>query len=1707
MEQSKYLGGVINQDIAFIKHPEDVVYNSENFVITTDEGGTYSVRTNIKGNTRLLTIPDTYYKTKIAFNQSNLIGLVQGESYTFTFDLNGTSIPFVTIFTDYPTLLHDLYLSIYNSIEDGTAWNSVLFADYVGSGISAFIDLSSNIPITVSCTSVTSTFNSYLPIPLINDSFDSTIDGSLPTTQCGWDAPSLTDYTYAQDVSPSSAKFSLTTGIYSSSYAVISQNIPIVLTNGLTQVDVTLKVEIDADPGTSLDAAPVSVTVEVDGVQIDATYTFIPVDVNTPYTTGGFKTISFTNPSFVATGVIPYSQPITIIIETVNTANDNSNRVWLDSVKLYGQSQNLADIFTITNNYQTAITGIKIIGWEVIREDIYLVCTNGKFNPDAGESPSGNDVGQIWKLSYSKNGDYTDPANYTFTKIYSNILNMTIYRPIANPGMIIGRYENNEIIKLYWTDNYNVPRFINLADPNIQYLTVEELELFPTLNISEPRLKEIIQTGNVLEGTYQAAYRLRKTRGGETVFSSLSNPIHIVKSNDSTIQYVGTKKSEDPTNYDFFGGNPSYQGSIELAVANKSLLYTIDNIDLNYDFIELCIIYRDKYASVPTSIQIVRTEPITSTSMDLLYTGNEEVVTISLDELSAFTTAITRAKSIVTKKNYMFLSNVDIISRNLEFDARAYRFPQNSTTTYVKDQTGITTQITDTYTLDAEHDAIQDYNNQAPADTTNYLYQYNSTVVGGSGPNVSYKFLTWAECKAAGIYIVLDDSNGQNNITDITGGSSYENLINPTDTWNDGTNSPASYYPPYKNINRNTKSYPESTAKLGQEYYINASFESYVSPYIASLFKTYRRDEMYRFGIQFYDKRGNPYFVNWIADIRMPHIYMPDGSGSKNLDYPLTQYENGVLYAYPLVLKFDVDTSSIDDLISGWHIVRTERKDSDKHIVHQGIIRPTINLNDDSWFTQSNDEFSNGRTTGNYKFIGQVMFYFSPEVAFNKKAYVVEDDFVEIVSMMESEITFQPSLNPSKTSAYTLALFFTYDTLAHVVKNYSYVNNKSSKIPYSIHHAGAMNPLKIKNLLLFQDSANMAYIPSQQYEFPFAGKARWYNYGKGYRDGDGAQTSGPRGLLFEIYGDNAGYFDFGRQAASDRHIEESDGWVGDGNHINFRAYVANCRKNIVGQYGGNTYSARTRNEYIKCSPIITSASSVHVMQGDTFISVVDHMANNSNYGHDQDKSSPSKDHALIRLIPLETEINIDLRTGAQCEGGIYSDYIGLPNKEFYRCKGDKDLTSELPSELIPLYGHISFEEAFNYNYVYSNENNIRKYFPKDITPSNIGKFDVRTYKTAQKENGETGDSWSDVKELAYLEVDSSYGPINNTLVFKDRVLFFQDKAFGVLQIGEQRLQQDPGGENLILGSAGVLERFDYLSTKTGTKHQFSFSVSDYSVVWFDTLARKIIRFRGEGPEAISDIKGISAYLYNRLGGKIQTTDNPYIGEGVHSTYDYRFNRHFMTFLHEEDQTKITVMYNELLDGFEGFTSCYPEVYINDKLNIFTIPYTSNTDQDFIYIQNYGNYATFFDRTYPSKITAIINENPVVEKVLTNLEIVAEGYNDNTYASPQYDPVAEINRADFFDLIRVWDTYQNTDFQGLSTISRRHKTIWNVKVPSDRVKTVQSNIFNPANLEVNRPAITKRMKDKWFAVDLIYNNASNRKFVVQTLKGIYGINSR
>jgi len=1370
-------------------------------------------------------------------------------------------------------------------------------------------------------------------------------------------------------------------------------------------------------------------------------------------------------------------------------------------VPLIGSPTDYTSRVTWNFEVKNGEAGLRIIGWTVLRDDIYLLTTNCTDDPDTTTIVSN---GQWWKFSYDKSGDMTDPNNYSLTLIYNDALNLTTKRPVANPGMIEVRYENKDIQKIYWTDNFNRPRVINVADPSVQLKTPEELSLISSIDFDIPILQSI-GNGTLLTGMYQFAYRLKRSNGAESKFSLPSAPIFLNDQPEATTDFQNyqASKSEEPS--------------------GKSITLSISNIDTDFDKIELVAIYYKAEGALPICSLFYEGYVSNQSSISVTYSGSETLVDIDVNEVTAFAADIRRAKSLASKYNTLFLSNVLLSEQDIDWDARAYRFPFGATQTTIKDLAGNSYTVDSTLNYDIlnadstqqpvpeQHDAIQSYADQANTFDSNLLYVPNATNyisdLGGSGKNVSYRFTT--------VDIIQDEKYS----------GPYVKA-------------------PYREVTTSTT----SIMHLGDHDYTTGNFfRSTISPYMMPLLAGYQRDEMYRFAIVFYDSQGNESFAKWIGDIRMPNVYMPNGSAKedKALTYPLVGLlTTTVAYSRNLVVEFSVDTSTLPSEIKGYSIVVVPRTANDKRIKAQGILSPTYKTNiptndihERSMWTCSagaqNSSSSSGPFYGTNSPNGNpseiwphMMTLKSPELQFGGYFEYQSGDTFEITTLMDRIANPAAVFNPEyKEFIYGNSTSMP-NISAHSYKNYSDVTGVG--IPASILDATSSGPeyniIDTKRLNRFNNNGADAitwdtltnnwssWFPGLA-SSPFVVNASPpYTGGSGWALYDRASFSDDRLAILYAPSTSSIYYDFETVGAGNKNFPNLDGWFTNGSS---KVYIANYKRNVTNQYGGVGYAQRANNVYrytYNFTRIVPGGSPIYtatVAGGDTYTLVHDMVyefpdmpryVTSSGLPNELGISASDLENQRVawRIYhqPIEVTLNTALR--ASSTTGPHN----VPNRD------------DITGNPVNGGGNITTAESFNIGdqKLYSWLPNIRNFYAKPFDVNVSREFDCRTYKSEPKTNNETVDSWATFRPSAYLDVESKYGPITNLIVFKDKLLFFQERGFGGFQVADKQALQADDNTQLYIGTSGILDRYEYASTSIGSKHQFSFAQSDQSLIWFDTLSRKVYRLK-DTVEPLSDLKGMSAFFFNNTNSDLQVSDNPYEDIGVHATYDTRHGEFLISLLNSTSDKYYTVAYSELFDGFCGRYTYTPKVFINDKLNMFEVP-SGNNLPGALFASNYGKYGVFYDhpsnptRPQDSKVSFIINQEPTLEKVLTNMEVLTEAYTPtldykllNQYAIPQPN--------DFFNKIRIFNSYQNTDVLPLAGISKRRKTIWNVKVPGNRVLYTGGNfdIFDPVNIATNRTAITERLKDRYFIAELYYDNKRNNKFVASSVNSLVMLNSR
>jgi hypothetical protein len=1287
----------------------------------------------------------------------------------------------------------------------------------------------------------------------------------------------------------------------------------------------------------------------------------------------------------------------------------------------------LNDLISVTLNYggltfntiATSFTDLEICGWENLENKLIVFTTN-----EISDSPT-NAPGQIWELEYNEEteeiigivGGLLVPSIHLK---YNNKLNLSMSNRV---GKIIGRYENSKIRRVYWTDNYNLLRTFNLADADGLALPPTELDIRADVNLSVPII-ESIGVGSITIGcTVQYGYRLKSIGGADTIISPLSPP---------------TPLGGDPNaNYEDFKGSAYNQGDA------RSVTYRIKNLDTSYSLIEhIVVIY--EHLDVP-QVFIFKEEFIPLNG-ELLVThdGSEDYQQLTLQEFNVLNHPF-RCKSIAAKRNKLLAANINYNKVKVDYDARAFRFNNISGNADLYDKQGsieltITPANLATIAIAETLDCINPYNDESgtiyntlPAQNpTNwessyqYKYQSDGSTLGGEGKNVSYTFLS-------------------------------------TDTFGYNGNPTAGV--PHINTSRNNNNIVTGTEEVIEN---NNYFGDFKSPLISTYLKGYKRGEVYRFGVVFFDKKGTPSMVNWIGDIRFPECSEFEDFGS------VSPLNTAALDTKQIGIRFVLDISSVQSSISGFSIVRLEREETDKTRLGTGIpIGLTNNVIDN--YTALEDLFD-----GNYTQQIQIDSLSSNE---QESVYYIQDYpgetafdalFTTIFPFhqYDNKFTFKTNDYLKEAGLYNTQPYCTY-----------YDSNNDKTI--GVYNQGRIyTALTTYNRYLINEVVTLGYK-----EYKIANTLFGYSLDENvivntsFSRDDTPDKYTPLGfgnkkLITTI--DNSPPLGFSNSIKNNwaNGIYSSGNTISQGTTLgpDFNIKIVDYCRFLLNQYGGASYESRASNTYISTGHYssidnTSSASQVGVVYGgdiytvyysDEYITM--HWETGGNQYPYNDVPTKSKLSVAVGF-PCETHVNFNYR-----HGNTFAD-----NQDY---SGNWTQT------------------PYDYNQVYhQNPNAVQQYISPAIIDTDTDEHAHQIIASQEKIDGEAFDAWRIFSPNDLIDVNGNHGDINEILTYRDKVFFFQTRAIGVVSVQDRSTTQDTTGSEIVLGTGGILDFYQYISTNTGCFHQFSVVPGTNGIYFIDTLSRKAMLL-SEGEAPLSTIEGMSSFFDTSLQGEIQTIDktlwyntmasigNPAVG--VHGVYDRRNHCVIWTILKGEIETlidretglgyfnwnsdaSVSIVYNELMQSFEEFSSATPRLWLDNYRRLLSTDPTNLKD---VYLHNTGTRGEFYKDLYDFKITIVVNSHPELTKILDSLEYLMDLKTSSGVDIPD----------ETFNTIRVYNSYQDTGTLTLipqSNVVRRLRK-WRINVLRDD--------------DINKP----RLRDYHFFVELTYNNNADKELILHDL---------
>lgn len=502
---------------------------------------------------------------------------------------------------------------------------------------------------------------------------------------------------------------------------------------------------------------------------------------------------------------------------------------------------------------------------------------------------------------------------------------------------------------------------------------------------------------------------------------------------------------------------------------------------------------------------------------------------------------------------------------------------------------------------------------------------------------------------------------------------------------------------------------------------------------------------------------------------------------------------------------------------------------------------------------------------------------------------------------------------------------------------------------------------------------------------------KWNNINTGQEDCEVFQLSDTVGSKYiqSVLSDNLGnpkpgvrnvqYDNSMRPGWNENYVKPSPKWIELGGYDEdlskdyiygfsmLGTYLCNITKDII-PYGGFQKSDIDDSLYYSYSDIYrynkNQENRVDVFNGDTYICPFEYVSTHKFYHNDLKAPLTT---AIVNYIPVETSINLFYTNGF----------------EFAQNKDNANITW-LQEEPAKISDYITQDKPQHiYNTAYSSDYKASIYSSKSsLLEKDVNNFNYRCRYSNKKENGELRDSWVTFMAANYIDVNPDNGKITNLETFRNNLIFFQESAFGIMSVNERTTLTDNDNNKLLLGSGGVLDRYDYISTENGMLDEsFASTVTPNALYWIDFTNKQYCQYTGQANyQILSKVKNIQKIVESGLNS-IDTGKNSMLERRMHAvTQNTKYNEVLFTL-----NKNTSLVFNEQTQQFYSETDQESNI---DSINTFGRSFYCSGDYLYEYDSNeYDHLYKYKDMlgvVLNFQLKYVVNDNPQTVKVFDNV---------------------------------------------------------------------------------------------------------------------------
>lgn len=355
------------------------------------------------------------------------------------------------------------------------------------------------------------------------------------------------------------------------------------------------------------------------------------------------------------------------------------------------------------------------------------------------------------------------------------------------------------------------------------------------------------------------------------------------------------------------------------------------------------------------------------------------------------------------------------------------------------------------------------------------------------------------------------------------------------------------------------------------------------------------------------------------------------------------------------------------------------------------------------------------------------------------------------------------------------------------------------------------------------------------------------------------------------------------------------------------------------------------------------------------------------------------------------------------------------------------------------------ETNFNLvNTVYSQKNNYFTYHSNNDELRTYDEFRNQITWSTSKVIGDLTDAWTSLTLANTLDLDGNKGDITSIKLLNNNLLAIQEKGISQILYNENVQVSSEAGIPIEIANSGKVQGYRLIND-IGCSNKWAMCSSINSLFFIDDINKGLYMFSSEGMKSLSDSQGFRTYMVKNL--QDFSIWNPVDFSNYVMYYD-TYNNDVLIINDTE-----CLSYNSLISQFSSFYSYENTPYVSNLSNHTLMLHSLNNGRDYkVWGEREGSYNYFFKSYQPYGLTFIANPKADQRNPLqTGTAGCADNiFNTLTFCATSTDTDNNLLKTTF-DRLTSWNEHQRgteslVNISGVPSSLKQKFRIWRANIP-------------------------------------------------------------